>query len=101
MVLLDYIRKAAGLNEAGTKPPGHSSARSGEKRDLVVPDYLIAALKKNKAAQANFEKFSDSHKQEYVDWLTDAKREETRQKRLRTALAQIAAGKSQNWKYMR
>jgi len=99
--LLGYIRKAAALNEAGIKAPAHSRAKPGETRELAVPDYLVAALKKNKLAQANFERFSYSHKKEYVDWLTSAKREETRRKRLQTALAWIAEGKSQNWKYMR
>ena len=98
-VLLEYIRKAASLNDAGIKAPSRTRAKPGEKRELAVPDYLVAALEKNKVAQANFEKFSYSHKKEYVEWLTGAKREETRQKRLQTALAQIAEGKSQNWKY--
>jgi uncharacterized protein YdeI (YjbR/CyaY-like superfamily) len=100
-VLLGYIRKAVALNEAGIKAPAHTRAKPGEKREIAVPDYLVAALKKNNAARANFEKFSYSHKKEYVEWLAGAKREETRQKRLQTALAWIAEGKSQNWKYMR
>ncbi len=100
-VLLDYIRKAVELNEAGIKAPSHSRASPGEKRQLVIPDFLVAALKKNKQAQTNFGNFSFSHKKEYVEWLTGAKREETRQKRLETALAWIAEGKPQNWKYMR
>jgi uncharacterized protein YdeI (YjbR/CyaY-like superfamily) len=100
-VLLEHIRKAAALNDAGIKAPSRIRAKPGEKRELAVPDYLVAALKQNKAAQANFEKFSFSHKKEYVEWLTGAKREETRQKRLQNALAWIAEGKSQNWKYMR
>ena len=100
-VLLGYIRKAVTLNEAAIKAPAPARAKPGEKRELVVPDYFVAALKKNKTAQANFEKFSYSHKKEYVEWLTGAKREDTRQKRLQTALAWIAEGKSQNWKYAR
>ena len=100
-VLMGYIRKAVALNEAGIKPPAPTRAQPGEKRELAVPDYLVAALKNNKTAQANFENFSYSHKKEYVEWLTGAKREDTRQKRLQTALAWIAEGKSQNWKYMR
>jgi uncharacterized protein YdeI (YjbR/CyaY-like superfamily) len=91
-VLLGYIHKAAALNEAGIKAPAHTRAKPGETRELAVPDYLVAALKKNKPAQVNFEKFSYSHKKEYVEWLNGAKREETRQKRLQTALAWIAEG---------
>jgi uncharacterized protein YdeI (YjbR/CyaY-like superfamily) len=98
--LLGYIQKAMQLNEAGIKTRTRARHKPGEKRELSVPDYFIGALKKNKAAQINFDKFSYSHKKEYVEWLTQAKREETRQKRLITAVAWIAEGKSQNWKYM-
>ena len=100
-VLLAYIRKAAALNDAGIKAPARTRAKPGENRTLDVPDYFVAALKKNKIAQANFDSFSYSHKREYVEWMTSAKREETRQKRLQNALAWIAKGKPQNWKYMR
>jgi uncharacterized protein YdeI (YjbR/CyaY-like superfamily) len=100
-VLLGYIRKAVALNEAGIKAPARARAKPAEKRELAVPGYLVAALKKNKKAGANFENFSYSHKKEYVEWLTSAKREETRRRRLQTALAWIAEGKSQNSKYMR
>jgi hypothetical protein len=97
--LLSYVAKAVKLKDSGVKSPG-TPARRGAKRELVVPDYLTSALKRNKRALANFEKFSYSHKKEYVEWLTGAKREETRQKRLSTALDWITAGKPQNWKYM-
>ncbi len=66
---------------------------------MTVPDYLTAALKKNKKALAAFEAFSYSHKKEYVEWITEAKREETRQKRIETMLIWLAEGKSRNWKY--
>ena len=69
------------------------------KRALTIPPDLSAALKKNKRALAAFEKFPPSHKREYVDWITEAKREETRTKRLAQALEWMAEGKSRNWKY--
>src|SRR5581483_4927356 len=98
--LLRYIRKAAELNAAGVKAP-RERAKPSEKRQIGVPDFLATALSQNKQAKGNFEKFSYSHKKEYIQWLVEAKREETRQKRLQTALAWIAQGKPQNWKYMR
>lgn len=98
--LLGYIRKAAELNASGIKAPARLRAKPGAKREIVVPNYFATALKKNKAALVNFEKFSYSHKKEYVEWLTGAKREETRERRLATAVAWIAEGKPQNWKYM-
>ena len=66
---------------------------------LVVPEDLAAGLKKNKAAAATFEEFSPSHRKEYIEWITEARRDETRQKRLSTTLEWLAEGKSRNWKY--
>jgi uncharacterized protein YdeI (YjbR/CyaY-like superfamily) len=59
-----------------------------------------AALKRNKKAAAAFESFSPSHRREYVEWITGAKTEETRQRRIGTALEWLAQGKPRNWKYM-
>jgi len=64
-----------------------------------VPDDLMAALKKNQQAQDAFENLSYSHKKEYVEWITEAKREETRLKRMATALEWMAKGKPRHWKY--
>jgi uncharacterized protein YdeI (YjbR/CyaY-like superfamily) len=97
-VLLGYIKEAVRLNEDGVKVP---KAKSQAKKDLVVPNDLISALKKNKKAQSTFEDFSYSHKKEYVEWITEAKREETRTQRLATAVAWMAEGKARNWKYER
>jgi uncharacterized protein YdeI (YjbR/CyaY-like superfamily) len=97
-VLLGYIKEAARLNAEGVKVP---KAKSTSNKDLVVPNDLISALKKNKKALSTFEDFSCSHKKEYVEWITDAKREETRTQRLATAVAWMAEGKARNWKYER
>jgi uncharacterized protein YdeI (YjbR/CyaY-like superfamily) len=99
--LIGYIKQAARLNEEGIKPPTRSKPRSKVKKDLVVPVELMAALKKNKKALAAFEDFSYSHKKEYVEWITEAKRDETRKQRVETAIAWMADGKSRHWKYMR
>jgi uncharacterized protein YdeI (YjbR/CyaY-like superfamily) len=94
--LLRFIKKAVELNEGGVK----KSVTKTERKRLVVPAYFRDALSKNKKAQTTFDNFSYSHKKEYVTWITEAKREETRQKRIKTALAWMAQGKPQNWKYM-
>ena len=70
------------------------------KKRLVVPGYFLEALSRNKKAQATFDNFSDSHKKEYVNWITEAKREETRRKRIKTALQWLSQGKARNWKYL-
>ncbi|MBI2683036.1 MAG: YdeI/OmpD-associated family protein [Acidobacteriales bacterium] len=95
--LIGYIKKAMELNDSGVRSPAR--AKTKEKKPLVVPPYLKAALQKNKKAQATFEGFSYTNKKEYVEWLTDAKQEETRDRRLAQALEWMAEGKIRNWKY--
>jgi uncharacterized protein YdeI (YjbR/CyaY-like superfamily) len=97
--LLGYVREAAELNQAGITRP--RPAREKGPRSIDVPDDLAAGLRKNAKARKTFENFSYSHRKEYVDWITGAKREETRRNRLTTALEWLAEGKSQNWKYER
>lgn len=97
-VLIGYIRKAVQLNEAGIKSPGRT--RPKERKELIVPDDLLAGLRKNKEALAAFESFSYTNKKDYVEWLTEAKREETRKRRLATAIDWMAEGKPRNWKYI-
>jgi uncharacterized protein YdeI (YjbR/CyaY-like superfamily) len=92
------IREAIDLNEKGVKVPKAPAKPKGE---LRIPDYFTAALKRNKAAQKQFEKFSPSAKREYVVWLVDAKTEATREKRIEQAVEWIAEGKPRNWKYMK
>ena len=98
--LLAYIKKARQLNDAGVKVPTKAKPR-GEKKDLIVPDYFLAAVKKNRKAFATFEGFPYSHKKEYVQWITEAKTDETRSRRLQTSIEWLAEGKSRNWKYER
>jgi uncharacterized protein YdeI (YjbR/CyaY-like superfamily) len=95
--LVGFVRKAAELNEAGVKK---SRPHTRAKQKINVPSDLKAALQKNAKARKTFEDFSYSHKKEYVDWITDAKRDETRKRRLQTAIQWLAQGKSQNWKYL-
>lgn len=94
--LLAYIKKAVELNETGVQKPKPLTV----KKKLTIPTDFAAALRKNKKAQAAFENFSYSHKKEYLEWITEAKREETRQKRIETTLQWLTEGKSRNWKYI-
>lgn len=96
--MLEIIRAAVELNEKGVKAP---KAKSKSKKPVVVPAYFMAALKKNKEALAIFEAFSPSHQREYVEWITEAKQEATREKRLKQAIEWMTEGKSRNWKYER
>lgn len=68
-------------------------------RELVVPEDLMEALSKEPKALETFENFSYSKRKDYVEWITSAKREATRLKRLAQAVEWMAEGKSKNWKY--
>jgi uncharacterized protein YdeI (YjbR/CyaY-like superfamily) len=90
------ITKAMALNDAGVTVERMPRTKKAPAR---VPPDLAAALQKNKKAGQAFDAFSPSHKREYVEWITEAKRDETRQQRLKQAITWIAQGKSRNWKY--
>lgn len=99
-VLVGYVKKAAELNDAGIKNPARVKQRT-EKKELVVPEYFTAAVKKSKKALATFDAFPYSKKKDYVEWVTEAKTDETRERRLKTAVEWMAEGKARNWKYER
>ena len=94
-MLIRSLKKAAQLNASGegTRPAYKP------KPAPAVPADLAAALKKNPPAAAAFDKFSPSHRREYIEWITEAKREETRAKRLEQTMEWLAEGKKRNWKY--
>jgi uncharacterized protein YdeI (YjbR/CyaY-like superfamily) len=91
------VKKAMDLNDRGVKVP---RATRGRKADIPVPDYFAAAIKKNRKAQAAFDTFSPSHRREYLEWITEAKTDATRTRRVEQAIAWMAEGKPRNWKYM-
>jgi len=93
-----YVRRAVELNDAGTKAPWQTKRK--KKKPLTVPDYFTAALRKNPKARKTFEEFSPSQRREYVEWISEAKREETREQRLATSMKWLGQGKPRNWKYM-
>jgi uncharacterized protein YdeI (YjbR/CyaY-like superfamily) len=83
------------LAEAGLQRP--PTARSGDAppRPATLkeyPAYITKAIKANRAAWAIFEQMAPSHRWQYVMWIDEAKRPETREKRLREAIERIALG---------
>jgi uncharacterized protein YdeI (YjbR/CyaY-like superfamily) len=94
--LIQMVKEAAALNEAGVKLPRSTKATP----PLKTPAAMLDAIKKNKKAQAAYEAFSPSCRREYIEWITDAKTDETRARRLTTAVEWISEGKTRNWKYI-
>jgi uncharacterized protein YdeI (YjbR/CyaY-like superfamily) len=95
-ILIAYIKEAAKLNEDNIKMPAKKKIFI---KEPDVPVEFAAALKKNKKAQTVFENFTPGKKKDYIEWITEAKTEATKSKRIETAVEWIAEGKSRNWKY--
>ncbi|MCG6915594.1 YdeI/OmpD-associated family protein [bacterium BMS3Abin03] len=98
-VLKSLIKDAMKLNDSEIKISAKS--KSSKKKELIVPGYFMKAIKKNKKALKTFENFSYSQKKEYVEWVTEAKTEPTRKKRIATAIEWMSEGKIHNWKYLK
>ena len=87
---------------AATRPaPSRRKTVKRAAAPVKVPAYFLAALRRNPKAREAFDAFPPSHRREYIDWIDSAKTDDTRQRRLTTALGWIATGKSRNWKYER
>ena len=96
-VIVEYVQSAACLNEAG--PVKRSPVKP--KPPVKAPPDFLRALRRNKKALATFEGLSPGHKREYVEWITGAKQEPTRERRITKAIEWLAEGKSHNWRYER
>jgi uncharacterized protein YdeI (YjbR/CyaY-like superfamily) len=96
-VMKKLIKDAMKLNDAGIKV--QRAPVSKDKKELVVPDILLESLAKNDAAAETFSSFPYSKKKDYVVWITEAKSDATRDKRLATTIEWLAEGKSRMWKY--
>jgi uncharacterized protein YdeI (YjbR/CyaY-like superfamily) len=91
------IAAAMKLNDDGVKVKRTFVAKGS--KELVVPEILAAALETNTTAAETFNKFPYSCKKEYVEWITEAKTDATRDKRLATTIEWLSEGKRRNWKY--
>ena len=100
--MLSLLRQAAALVDSGqyTSPiAARNKVVKAPAAAIEAPPEFTKALKANRKASAAFAAFSPSCKREYVEWIADAKRAETRDKRIATAIDWISEGKQRNWKY--
>lgn len=104
-VLAGYIRKAMQLNDEGVAAPHvapqRAKAKATKGKPVDVPAELAAALTRNRKALAVWNTFAPSHQREYCEWVAEARREETKEKRVAQAVEWIAEGKQRNWKYVK
>ena len=100
--MLSILRKAVAFIDSGqyTSPIAarHRVVKASTPAAEAPPEFT-RALKANRKASAAFAAFSPSCKKEYVEWIADAKRAETRDKRIAIAIEWISEGKQRNWKY--
>lgn len=97
-VLADYVRQAVELNSKAANSPKRP------KKAIPVPRISAAfkkALAASKSAESQFKSFTASQRRDYIEWIADAKREETKTRRIQQAVEWIADGKTRNWKYQR
>lgn len=87
------------IDSEGTALKKQPAAARVAKPELSVPAEFQAALDANPAAKAVLEGFAPSHRREYLEWIVEAKRDETRAKRIGQAVEWLAEGKKRNWKY--
>jgi Bacteriocin-protection, YdeI or OmpD-Associated/Domain of unknown function (DUF1905) len=88
------VRQGAGV-EAGDEVDV-TLALDSAPREVEVPEALAAALAADPRAKAAFESMAFTHRKEYARWVAEAKREETRERRVQQALEMIRAGKTRS-----
>ncbi|UIP05955.1 YdeI/OmpD-associated family protein [Erythrobacter sp. SDW2] len=98
------LKVIAAIHAARDRVAKHGSATKGSgapkpKPEIPMPDYFAVALEGKPEAKASFARLAPSHRREYLEWITEAKREETRAKRIASTLEWLAEGKKRNWKY--
>jgi len=87
-----YIKQAIQLNQNNVNIPV-------KKKTVETPQFMVDILSSHPKAKEVFDAFPPSHKKEYIEWITEAKREATKEKRIATMLEWLEEGKSKNWKY--
>lgn len=87
------------IEEKGTAVKKKPVAAKTPRTEAEVHPDFAAALASNPAAKSALESFAPSHRREYVEWISEAKRDETRAKRIAQTIEWLSEGKKRNWKY--
>jgi uncharacterized protein YdeI (YjbR/CyaY-like superfamily) len=93
MVVNRELREAAGVRGGETVPV--TMERDTEARTITPPADLARAIKADKAAQAAWDKLSYTHRKEHIRAVEEAKKPETRQRRIEKSVEMLAAGKKE------
>lgn len=94
--LTRLIKEAKKLNAAGVTTVREKGL--SKPKIAMHPDFKSALARKKKALSF-FEGLAPSYKRDYLEWIADAKRDSTREKRIKDAVQWLSEGKRRNWKY--
>ncbi|HEY3286781.1 MAG TPA: YdeI/OmpD-associated family protein [Gemmatimonadaceae bacterium] len=96
-VIVRFVKKAVAL--AGqARASGKAPVRAAKPMPRVPPA-LAKALAADATLRAQWNAFTPGKRREYLEWISSAKQDSTRDRRLATTVAQVREGKSQNWRY--
>jgi hypothetical protein len=93
MVVNRKLRAAAGVRGGETVPV--TMGRDDEPRVITPPDDFARALEADEDARATWDKLSFTHRREHVEHVEEAKRPETRRRRIEKSIRLLAAGKKE------
>ena len=99
-LLKRFIRQAMAINAKPQMAASESKPKRAVKPALLPPEAFLKALAKNKKAKTVFDNFSASHRREYIEWILEAKREETAKKRIEASIEMLSEGKPRHSKYI-
>ncbi|MEJ0030843.1 MAG: YdeI/OmpD-associated family protein [Bacteroidota bacterium] len=83
--ITDYVKESVAINKAGYK-------RVKQTKEAAVPDDLYKALRKKPAAVKFFDSLANGYKNEFIELVETAKRQETRDQRIQKVVALCAGG---------
>lgn len=105
-VLIEYVKQAKRLTdklvEAGSRKSTESTKKKSSKKKVAVPRVpadLSKALKNSNASKTYFDSLAPSHRRDFVEWILEAKREATREKRINETIKLLKENKTRHWKY--
>lgn len=93
------FRRVLKLAMARTAAGQKKRLPKNQPKNLEMPDAFAVALAKDRRALKTFDGFAPGYQNDYIEWVTDAKRESTRDKRIEQAVCWLREGKHRNWKY--
>ena len=100
-VLVDYVKQSKKLTDAEVAKSKAIKKKTVKKKVVVPkpPADLTKAFRSNKTAKTYFDSLAPSHRRDFLQWILDAKRETTKEKRIEETIKLLKAEKTLHWKY--